>query len=294
MFYDIIIKNTAKGNRKFMKTYFALGNKSSDTMAGADEWLHINNLGYYRDLTEDISIVRENGRTDYHLIYVSSGEINAGGKFMKSGEFCIFYPGQPQIYTYLKGSNTLYYWVHFTGKRVPEIFKKYALFSGVNISNGRKNEADSLFGLLTEALMHKDEQNSAYAVSLLFSVFSLLSMPKINAGPFLKAVRLLEDIEHETTVNRLAEMYHLSPGHFIRSFKKIYGTTPANFRISCQLTQAKNLLSDTELSVNGIAYQCGFKDPLYFSRLFKKHIGVSPYHYRTKSRNTDTKRPAIQ
>ncbi|WP_225587057.1 helix-turn-helix domain-containing protein [Algoriphagus sp. Y33] len=47
-------------------------------------------------------------------------------------------------------------------------------------------------------------------------------------------------------------------------------------------SEAKRLLVYESLSVKEIAFQLGFKDPLYFSNFFKKHIGVSPKVYRER------------
>jgi AraC-like DNA-binding protein len=74
----------------------------------------------------------------------------------------------------------------------------------------------------------------------------------------------------------------MTPEHFIRSFKRAYGRTPQNYRIHYLILQAKSLLSDTRLSVSGIANICGYSDQYYFSRLFKKHTGVTPSEYRRR------------
>jgi AraC-like DNA-binding protein len=47
-----------------------------------------------------------------------------------------------------------------------------------------------------------------------------------------------------------------------------------------KMEYACELLDGSALSVKAIAWELGFKDPLYFSRLFKRIIGSSPLIYR--------------
>ncbi|MGN1473884.1 MAG: helix-turn-helix domain-containing protein [Eubacteriales bacterium] len=267
-----------------MKAFFAMGRSRYDPEQGKERWLHINNFGYYCDITKDLAVARPRGRRDYHLLYVADGEISVCGKELRSGDFYLFYPGEPQNYIYKKKEGCRYYWSHFTGSRVPELLSEIGLCSGFHPGNNRKREANSLLHLLTEALSHPGEQHSAYPLAVFFSFLQFLSAPPVKPFPFSRAASALENTERKVLVSDLAALYHMSPGHFIRSFKQAYGVTPANYRILCQLRQAKNLLCDTEMPIGYIAEQCGFSDPLYFSRLFRKHIGISPLHYRRQTR----------
>ena len=36
------------------------------------------------------------------------------------------------------------------------------------------------------------------------------------------------------------------------------------------------------ITVAEVAYQCGFSDPLYFSRCFKQYFGMSPSQYQKR------------
>ncbi len=246
---------------------------------GKKDALYINNFGYYEGTSEDISVSRPDGRLDYQLIYVSNGEMRIGKQTLKNGEYCIFPPNTPQVYTYMRHENSLYYWVHFTGHKVQEILQHNALTPGVHAGNRRNNETDALFLSLTRAVVHTSDVNTEYSVSLLRSIFLLLSAPA-QTSPFFRAKNSLEDISKSTSIKDLATLYNMSVEHFIRSFRSSYGTTPANYRIQYQLSQAKRLLSDTELSVVSVAEMCGFSDSYYFSRVFKKYVGVTPSGFR--------------
>ena len=245
--------------------------------------LRLNNFGYYKDIEKDIKVKRENGRYDYQLIYVSSGEVLVDRSILKSGDYCIFAPNNPQFYTYLAREGSRYFWVHFTQNGLDELFGREALLSGVHSAEIRQNELDTLFQSLSISARRTAEKDSQYEEALLYSILLLLSESRVGAFPFFRAKKELENIKSEKSVSELASLYEMTPEHFIRSFKKAYGRTPQNYRTQYLLTQAKNLLSDTRLSVSNISEICGYSDQYYFSRLFKRYTGVTPTEYRSRS-----------
>lgn len=67
-----------------------------------------------------------------------------------------------------------------------------------------------------------------------------------------------------------------------RCFKKYFAQSPMNYVILYRLKCAQELLTQTSLSINEIAYQCGFNDASYFVKVFKKHLNLTPSEYRKK------------
>ena len=43
-----------------------------------------------------------------------------------------------------------------------------------------------------------------------------------------------------------------------------------------RISQAQQLLRDSEISVAQAAELCGFLDPCYFDRLFRRYVGLTP------------------
>lgn len=242
--------------------------------------LYLNNFGCFENINQDIKVYRPNGRLDYHIIYVSSGNIEVDGKTLTTGEYYVYYPNDPQSYVYKTKENSRYYWLHFVGSKVNEILNNKNLKRGIHESNGRINEIDTLFLSLSREAIHAYGKKTDYAVALLYAILQLFTSPTPKAFQFLRAKNDLEDLSINKSIADLSVYYSMTPEHFIRSFKNAYGTTPTNYRINFQLTQAKNLLLDTALEISSIAEMCGFNDPYYFSRLFKKHVGITPTHFR--------------
>ena len=75
-----------------------------------------------------------------------------------------------------------------------------------------------------------------------------------------------------------------SAGYLKKVFKKETGLTPLQYLTDKRLENAANCLTlnGGNGNISEIAYQCGFSEPLYFSRLFKRKYGVSPRSYTPK------------
>lgn len=71
-------------------------------------------------------------------------------------------------------------------------------------------------------------------------------------------------------------------------FQKELGMTPHKFLNDKRLQTAANMLCSeyNDGNISEISIQCGYREPLYFSRMFKKKYGVSPSSYYAMKRQT--------
>ena len=72
----------------------------------------------------------------------------------------------------------------------------------------------------------------------------------------------------------------MSPFHFSRVFKEIYGETPNEFLIRLRIEKAKEMLITENYSVSEICERVGYMSLGSFSSLFLKHVGIPPTSYR--------------
>ena len=72
----------------------------------------------------------------------------------------------------------------------------------------------------------------------------------------------------------------ISHSQLLRLFKDAYGITPVAYLSQKRMEQARELLSETDLSVCSVAYSCGFADEFHFMKCFKKHTGLTALSYR--------------
>lgn len=81
----------------------------------------------------------------------------------------------------------------------------------------------------------------------------------------------------------VASQVYRSPEYFSRRFKEVTGENFSIYLINYRLTQARSLLTNTDLKITEIAFRVGYQNPSYFSRLYKKYLGVTPEDERRKN-----------
>ncbi|MDQ0199127.1 AraC family transcriptional regulator [Neobacillus ginsengisoli] len=103
-----------------------------------------------------------------------------------------------------------------------------------------------------------------------------------NLSPIIKrAIRYIKE-NHQKSIllEEIAHHCHLSRFHFSHLFKKEAGISVMDYLNKVKIDQAVFYLETTDLSIQEIANQVGFKDANYFSRLFKKYMQFTPTEYR--------------
>ena len=82
----------------------------------------------------------------------------------------------------------------------------------------------------------------------------------------------------------LAETMCLNEDHMAKLFKKIARMSPSEYISAVRHHHARQLLRETNNSIEAVGVSVGYSDPHYFSRIFRKHEGISPKQYRKLSR----------
>lgn len=86
------------------------------------------------------------------------------------------------------------------------------------------------------------------------------------------------------SLDMLAEVAHVNKYYLVHTFSREFGISPINYLISRRISESKQLLSDTDHSLNQISHMLGFSSPSYFSQSFRKLEGISPMEYRKQSK----------
>lgn len=82
------------------------------------------------------------------------------------------------------------------------------------------------------------------------------------------------------SLNEIATLCGMSISTFQRKFAKIYSDSPAKYILHKKMEKAKELLSNKNLRISNVAYDCGFDAISTFNRSFKKQFGISPSQFR--------------
>ncbi len=88
----------------------------------------------------------------------------------------------------------------------------------------------------------------------------------------------------EISLEDVAEHVNISPQYFSKLIKKNTGFNFIDWLSMLRVKKAKELLTNSDLTVKEVCFMVGYKDPNYFSRIFKKKIGLTPSEY-TKNNN---------
>jgi AraC-like DNA-binding protein len=80
----------------------------------------------------------------------------------------------------------------------------------------------------------------------------------------------------------LARVAHVSPAHFSRQFRAVFGETPHRYLQRRRVERAMELLRETESPVTEICFDVGFNSLGTFSRTFRAIVGESPSAYRAR------------
>ncbi len=95
---------------------------------------------------------------------------------------------------------------------------------------------------------------------------------------------ILNHLNEDLSLNRLAEFSHFHPAYLSRMFKEMTGMTVGDFINRTRQEKAENLLKKSRLTVLEISREMGFATDNYFCRWFRKRTGMSPHTFRERNR----------
>jgi len=87
-------------------------------------------------------------------------------------------------------------------------------------------------------------------------------------------------------VPALATVAIMSPAHFIREFRRVFGETPHRYLQRRRVERAMFLLRTTDAPVTEVCFAVGFTSIGTFGRTFTGIVGCSPSRYRERVTGT--------
>ncbi|MHC8334444.1 helix-turn-helix domain-containing protein [Pseudomonas sp. LB3P25] len=91
---------------------------------------------------------------------------------------------------------------------------------------------------------------------------------------------IVDNLSSDLTVARLAVACVMSRSHFSRAFKRSMGFSPQDWINRQRISQAKQMIVDSDMTLTQISAECGFCDQAHFCRSFLKVEGINPRAWR--------------
>jgi len=81
-------------------------------------------------------------------------------------------------------------------------------------------------------------------------------------------------------VPAVAAVAHISPAHFSRTYRQVFGETPHRYLQRRRVERSMFLLRETDRSITDVCLDVGFTSLGTFSRTFTRIVGETPSAYR--------------
>jgi AraC-like DNA-binding protein len=91
-----------------------------------------------------------------------------------------------------------------------------------------------------------------------------------------------EHMHSQPSLEQVAATVHISPSHMRKLFYETMQSSPKTVFIEIKLQRVCDLLAMTSMTLDQIAYQCGFRNAVDLCRVFKKMRKISPGAWRKR------------
>ena len=257
----------------------------------------VSGCGIYRLIRQPVMITqRPQGRRDYQLLYVSSGKayfsLDGGEYEVSAGSMVLYRPGESQRYIYYAKDNPEVCWIHFSGSEASRMLDKIGFSQAHMLSCSAPTNYREIFSHIILELQLKRPCFEELLCLLLQELFCSILRSQLESSTdkfryqeeMESCVRFFnESFSQNICIEEYAKNQHMSVCWFIRCFKRYMGVTPMQYLTSIRIGKAKELLKNTNYSIQEISSLVGYENPLYFSRIFHKQTGHSPSSYRKES-----------
>lgn len=196
----------------------------------------------------------------------------------------------------LEGKRATTHWevAEWMGKSYPEIHVDsdsiYIHDGKIWTSAGASSGFDLTLALVEEDLGHEAAKTVARRLVLYLrrpggqSQFSSYMEHQADAPGPIRDVQAwaLENLDHDLSIDQLAQKAAMSPRNFVRKFTHQTGITPGRFVEKIRLEAAQHRLEQGRETMEAIAIACGLGSALTLRRLFEKNLRITPGEYRER------------
>ncbi|SHE86856.1 AraC family transcriptional regulator [Dysgonomonas macrotermitis] len=239
----------------------------------------------------------EKGRIleEYQLLYITQGQ----GRFTSTsqkpvnvceGNMFLLFPGEWHTYHPDQSTGWNEYWIGFQGINIDNRIQNGFFSKNKPVFNvGIREEIVQLY---KQAIDIARDQHTGFQQMLAGIVNHLLgyaySQDKYSLFEDLKVTNqinkakiiMLEHYHTSILPEEVAQRVNMSYSWFRRIFKQYTGFAPAQYILELKIQKSKELLTNTMMTSQEVAFAVGFDNSDYFCSTFKRKTGYTPIKYR--------------
>lgn len=228
---------------------------------------------------------------NYQLILIHYGhvtlDIGSQSYRLSRGEVALLKPGHREFFSFAEGTRTRHSWCHFDWSLPgPAATSIDALAFSAPISERLEHLVNLGLSLqhdpyaLTPSLAHLAGAAFWEFVATQRKRFSGVHHATVPTAVSRVQTYIVQHYAEDLTLRQLSVVACVTPEHLSRLFSRYLGSTPMRYLWSVRVQQSVVRLRHTGLSVEEIAYQCGFKSAAHFSKKFRTLCAQTPSQVR--------------
>jgi AraC-like DNA-binding protein len=112
--------------------------------------------------------------------------------------------------------------------------------------------------------------------------FAFETEPQDSAKIDLIYKHINQNFQEHISLDEIADIVSMTVPAFCRYFKKVTGKTFTKLVNEYRVVHATKLLSESQMNITDISFECGFNNFSHFNKLFKEFTGKSASKYRSE------------
>lgn len=176
----------------------------------------------------------------------------------------------------------------------PDFYIRSILIDITTVIISEMNQADISFKLYNNDYFEtlylcrsqSYKENSSRILGCLHKLIDLFAEYAADSSALKKELQKILAQEYtspDLSISLLADHFHISTAYMSTLFKKYYGQNFSDHLWTLRLEKAKELLQNTEESIDHISMAVGYENTSSFRRRFKKETGITPAQFREAS-----------
>lgn len=259
-----------------------------------DTDLYLNVFGH--SITEPLHKAGPAVKTFYLIHFVLKGEgdfyVKGAHYHLKKGQGFLIEPDTPATYISDKHHPWRYVWFGFSGRCAHDTLSSIGLTQNQPIFTCE--DGDKLKKYVFDMLAHNTSDHADHyrLMGMLYLALSVianaqkdkLETPSGNAYVNHAISYIQNHYSMPMKVEELSDYVGINRSYFSDLFKQYTGMSPVKYLQNFRITKAQHMLTISELSIESIAFSCGYQSAEAFHKIFRKTTGMSPNAYRQEKR----------